>query len=109
MNGLSLEGMNGDKIRGNYFEHMVVDGENEGGLGGRIDEPQKVSLTLPKDFAEDRLALLRRKAVAISGRIANVIACNTISPSNMRMESWTYRCHSGLLTASWVLVRGHRW
>lgn len=108
MNGLSLERMNGDKIRGNYFEHMVVDGENEGGLGGRVDEPQKVSLTLLKNFAEDRLALLWRKAVAISGRIADVVTCNTVSPSNTRMDSWTYQCRSGLLTASWVLVRGHR-
>ena len=108
MNGLGLEGMNGDKFRGKDFEHMVGDGEHERGLGGRIDEPQKVSLTFLKDFAEDRLALLRRKAVGISGRIANVIACNIVSPSNMCMESWTYRCRLGLLTASWVLVRGDR-
>lgn len=51
---------------------MVVDGEHEGRLGGRIYEPQKVPLTLLEDFAEDRLALVLRKAILISGRIASV-------------------------------------
>jgi hypothetical protein len=78
--GLGLEGMDGDKIRGDYFEQMVVDGENEGRLGGRIDEPQKVSLTLLEDLAEDRLALVLRKAILISGWIASVRACNRVSP-----------------------------
>ncbi len=78
--------MNRNIVGGYNLKDMVVNAKDKVRGSRRIDEPQEVSLAFLKDFAEDWLPFVFRKASRVC-RATCVISLQLVSVIKMAIES----------------------